>query len=218
MVSGCGGSWRGWRGAVRGEGAALAVGAVDGEVAVVGGSPAVADRDDRGKKVGEVGRGVVQVIAESIGPVFVRSRHPSPEQAVCDMVIETMVEIEIALCEGAHEGAHVDGPCLVAFGPWPMVMAMWGMRVHEGKILVGILQGCGCGELVMQFIVVLVVRVVVRGFMTQAELGRPAEEWHVATAMLRRRLGQGGGWLWGGEWCDAAMVESLLWRSEGGPL
>ena len=64
--------------------------------------------------------------------------------------------------------------------------------MHEGKIPGGILQGCGCGELVMQFIGVLVVRVVVRGFMTQAELGRPGEGWHVVTAMLRRRLG--GGW------------------------
>ena len=61
------------------------------------------------------------------------------------------------------------------------------------------------------------VRVVVRGFMTQAELGRPSEEWHVATAMLRRQLGGGGGW-WGREWCDAAVVKSLLWRSEGGIL
>ena len=173
----------------------------------------VAGRRDR-----SAGRGGVQVIAESLGLVFVRSRPRSPEQAVCDMVMETMVECEIALCEGAYEGAHVNGPWwLAAFGPWPMAMAMWGMRVHEGKIPVGILQGCGCGELVMQFVVVLVVRDVVRGFMTQAELGRPSEEWHVATAMLRRRLGGGGGW-WGREWCDADVVESLLWRSEGGLL
>ena len=85
----------------------------------------VAGRRDR-----SAWRGGVQVIAEILGLVFVRSRPRSPEQAVCDMVMETMVECKIALCEGAHEDAPVDGPWwLVAFGPWPMAMAMWG---HAG--------------------------------------------------------------------------------------
>ena len=71
----------------------------------------VAGRRDR-----SAGRGGVQVIAESLGLVFVRSRPRSPEQAVCDMVMETMVECEIALCEGAYEGAHVNGPWTTVVG------------------------------------------------------------------------------------------------------